>query len=831
AGAYVASQLVRFPRRAFWLRSMLLLTLVNTLLLYILAFRAMDEQRRLRVLDAATAFASNGDEQLVEVTKRTLSRLVSDPAVQTVIEGAPSAEPIAWPQDRNWIEGVPVVLPATYRIDMALFDAEGLLIDTRSFGRQDDVLEAMGDAYVRTQRAYASLASSRPSALIRPAPVTDTDASAFEGLAPVGEAGWALVRVEQELASYANAQLRGYATEENQLALAEFENGRLRRSAGKPFDRVRLPADVRRRLTETDEFWRTEDLHGDQYATYYRRFTARPEAGTPGAFLNVGKQVVVAARTRGIIPYDHLYYILRIAIAGLWLGGIVYVISFLVRRQHPRPAERFSFGERVQRSFLTVGVVAIFLMGFIGQQVIVRENRGAIQSRLERRLERVENILRLNARPGEALVDALNRIPIDDLSEQLSLELNVYDGAKLIATTRTPDETRRLVDRRLPVEAFEAVYLDGYERAFVRTDVQRGYSYTIGYRAFSNDRGEPERVIAVLTIPEQERIREERNRTTAYLFGALLLLLLVVLGTATVLANALSGPLMRLRGSMKRLGKGEYTGTLPVESRDEIGELTEAFNEMQGQLAESRRQLAQQERELAWREMARQVAHEIKNPLTPMKLSIQHLQRAYPAVSGDGGVGERGEAGRFDGLFQRITKTLIEQIDTLARIANEFSTFARLPRRMVEPLDLNEVIGEAIALQAGEAHVDIVPELASEPLVVEGDKEELRRAFINLIKNALQAMPAGGTVTVRTRLEGETAHAEVEDTGTGIPEEVRGKIFQPNFSTKTSGMGLGLALVKKTVDAMNGEIGFSTEEGRGTTFWMHFPVLRQEPVI
>ena len=238
----------------------------------------------------------------------------------------------------------------------------------------------------------------------------------------------------------------------------------------------------------------------------------------------------------------------------------------------------------------------------------------------------------------------------------------------------------------------------------------------------------------------------------------------------------------------------------------------------------------QSQRVLAWGEMARQVAHEIKNPLTPMKLSVQHLRRAYSTAD----AGDEDKAARFAGLFERITSTLIEQIDTLARIANEFSTFARMPTRVLERLDLNAVAGEAVALMQEEATAELVVDLHPEPLVVEADREELRRIYINLIKNAIQAIPEDrpGRVEVTTALlpsgngaEG-WAYSQVIDNGTGVPAELHDKIFEPNFSTKTSGTGLGLAITRKSIEEVRGEIGFDTEEGTGSTFWLKLPLVR-----
>jgi nitrogen fixation/metabolism regulation signal transduction histidine kinase len=315
-------------------------------------------------------------------------------------------------------------------------------------------------------------------------------------------------------------------------------------------------------------------------------------------------------------------------------------------------------------------------------------------------------------------------------------------------------------------------------------------------------------------------------------------LVVVVMLTAVVLANALAQPIARLRQGLEAVGEGRFAETLPVNTRDEVGDLVRTFNEMRAQLAESRRKLAQQEREMAWREMARQVAHEIKNPLTPMKLSIQHLRRAFKREQADAA-----DDSSFADLFDRITTTLIEQIEALVRIADEFSTFARLPTRVLETLDLNEVIREAVRLmdqeQMDQETADCIElKLHPAPLPIRADREELRRLYINLIKNALQAIPdeQTGHVEIATAGGGDDeagepkAYSWIIDNGSGIPPDVQDKVFEPNFSTKTSGTGLGLAIAQKSIDELGGEIGYETTEGEGTTFWIRLPLTEEDVV-
>ena len=297
--------------------------------------------------------------------------------------------------------------------------------------------------------------------------------------------------------------------------------------------------------------------------------------------------------------------------------------------------------------------------------------------------------------------------------------------------------------------------------------------------------------------------------------------MLLIMLAAYFLSSLLARPIARLQQGLQAAARGRFEQRLPVHTRDEVGQLTETFNDMQEQLAESRRQLAQQEREVAWGEMARQVAHEIKNPLTPMKLSVQHLQQAYEERD------PKSEK-RFGALFKRITSSLVQEIGGLTHIANEFASFARMPGRMMEYLDLVQVIREAATLMQAEASpsVEFKLSLPDEPLVVQADSNELKRIYINLIKNALQAMRehGSGVLTIVARREKDTAYSFVRDTGSGIDPDVADKIFEPRFSTKTSGTGLGLAIARRSIEAFNGTIGFDPEMTEGAIFYIRLPL-------
>jgi nitrogen fixation/metabolism regulation signal transduction histidine kinase len=244
--------------------------------------------------------------------------------------------------------------------------------------------------------------------------------------------------------------------------------------------------------------------------------------------------------------------------------------------------------------------------------------------------------------------------------------------------------------------------------------------------------------------------------------------------------------------------------------------LIDEYNLMLGELAESAEKLAKSERESAWREMAKQVAHEIKNPLTPMKLNTQMLKRAWDD-----------KAPGFEDRLNRYAQNLIEQIDTLSHIATEFGNFAQMPKMQKEWVDMRELLQQAAEFHQNQ-QCKITLEI-NEPgsFGVLTDKEQMLRVFNNLIKNAEQAIPDHKVGEIKLTLHTSNARVKIEvsDNGSGISEELRERIFNPNFTTKSTGMGLGLALVKNIIESSDGTIRFESEIDRGTTFIIELPLM------
>ncbi|HWB97919.1 MAG TPA: ATP-binding protein, partial [Bryobacteraceae bacterium] len=255
---------------------------------------------------------------------------------------------------------------------------------------------------------------------------------------------------------------------------------------------------------------------------------------------------------------------------------------------------------------------------------------------------------------------------------------------------------------------------------------------------------------------------------------------------------------------------GNWNARVEVHSSDEIGALAEAFNRMTRQLADQRDRLIQAERVAAWRELARRLAHELKNPLFPLQITVENMQRARDQ-----------HPEQFDEVFRESTTTLLAELANLRRIIGRFSDFAKMPPPQLQMVDLNELVRNTVKLfdaQLQASPIDLNLELAGGTLLVEADPEQINRALQNLVLNAIDAMPEGGALTLRTQARGGGGALEVADTGQGLTPEECERLFTPYYTSKAHGTGLGLAIVQSVVSDHKGRISVVSAPGKGTTF-------------
>ena len=322
-----------------------------------------------------------------------------------------------------------------------------------------------------------------------------------------------------------------------------------------------------------------------------------------------------------------------------------------------------------------------------------------------------------------------------------------------------------------------------------------------------------------ITFPKSPRSYSSILDFISTILNVYVFLFLIAGAIALAIANSITRPLSIIAGKLKEFKLGASNEPLIYEDNDEIGQLINEYNNLIVQVQDSADIIAKTERDMAWREMAKQVAHEIKNPLTPMKLSIQYLDKMVKT-----------NPDRAKDLTEKVASTLVTQIDALTNIANEFSNYATMPKANNEKIILNEIVEAVHDLFRKRDDMDITMSEPIADLLVFVDRNQLIRILNNLVKNAIQAIPDDrrGKIDIALNKKNYSAIITVKDNGTGIPDYMKQKVFTPNFTTKNSGTGLGLAISANMIDSMNGRIYFDTRIYEGTTFFVEIPLMRTE---
>ncbi|MDZ4822345.1 MAG: HAMP domain-containing sensor histidine kinase [Flavobacteriales bacterium] len=339
--------------------------------------------------------------------------------------------------------------------------------------------------------------------------------------------------------------------------------------------------------------------------------------------------------------------------------------------------------------------------------------------------------------------------------------------------------------------------------------------YTQAYWYFVDATGKPIAITNVL-YDKTDNDRKDLWAFLSELGGSYIILFIIAAVVAYLLSRYITRSLKAIGERMKQVQLGRHNQPLEGTKDDEIGTLVTEYNRMLDALEESAAKLARTERESAWRDMAQQVAHEIKNPLTPMKLRVQHLERAWQDGAPD-----------FDQKLRTFTKSMSEQIESLSHIAGEFSQFAKLPKPELVNLDLGELAKTVTGLYQDNGQAEVIyRNYAMNAPHVLADKDQARRAIVNLITNALQALPEGreGKIDVALRDCRKGVMMRIQDNGEGIAEAEKDKIFVPNFTTKTTGLGLGLAMVMNIMKQSRGEVFFRSKNKKGASFYLVFPL-------
>jgi two-component system, NtrC family, nitrogen regulation sensor histidine kinase NtrY len=469
---------------------------------------------------------------------------------------------------------------------------------------------------------------------------------------------------------------------------------------------------------------------------------------------------------------------------------------------------------RIYLSMILVVVVSFVVIGTITINHFANENKEFHENRLKRQetsvIKSIGYLLEKEGvfeNPDSVVTLFANKI--SELADINGMDINIYNlSGKLLISTHTQYFEKGVFVFQLDNNIIEKMQQE--QGRLVEKEHVDSLIILSTYRYMINKNGKP---IAIINMPYFQEINMRNNENKSFLITLLeiyLALFIVTAILAYLLSNYITRSIATIGEKLKSTAFGNQTEPLIWKSNDEIGRLVNEYNRMLEQLNESAQLLAQSERESAWREMAKQVAHEIKNPLTPMRLNVQHIERSIH-------FNDEKDKNKFDTFAQ----SMIQQIDELSTIASEFSNFAKMPKSSVEDISVSTVISNTLALFKETPHIHFSFKKCQENDVVSIDKGQLSRIMTNLIKNAIQAIPSDkkGEINILCKSENNHVIISINDNGIGMTEEQKEKAFMPNFTTKTSGMGLGLAICKNSVNDAKGEIWFESTENVGTTFY------------
>lgn len=536
-------------------------------------------------------------------------------------------------------------------------------------------------------------------------------------------------------------------------------------------------------------------------------------------WLDKDNVIVVSRKENSLIDY-------LISFSYLFLAFYILtsVLVFAYKIYHKEYKIRFGLKWQIQFSMVAMLVITLLVVGSGTVYYIFDLYQKKHLESLNEKIQSINNELshKLLYEPG--LTKKWNSFEYRNLNELLMkfadvlyIDVHLYDAqGSLLATSRPEIFTNNLQSRQMNYQAYFALILQQRQKFFHKEHIGN-LEYLSAYLPFRNV---DNKILAYVNLPffsKQSEITSEIYTLTVTVLNVFVLLILIATFIALFTSNQITQPLQLIQQNMRDIQLGKSNSPINYHKDDEIGQLVSQYNKMLSELQLSAELLAQSERESAWREMAKQIAHEIKNPLTPMKLSVQYIKRSW----------ENGDD-NFNNRFEGVTQTLIEQIDALSAIASAFSNFAKMPRSKMQIIDCKEILINSVTLYNSDDEIDIkFNDNGLDNLNVFVDKKELQRVFINLIKNGIQAVPEDRKPQIEIDLKKDKNNIiiRITDNGSGVPEELRDKLFRPNFTTKTAGMGLGLAITKNIIENEKGKIWFETELNKGTSFFVQLPLV------
>ncbi|MEJ7556836.1 MAG: HAMP domain-containing sensor histidine kinase [Pedobacter sp.] len=643
----------------------------------------------------------------------------------------------------------------------------------------------------------------------------------YFGIIPIYEAGRNLGTLVIELKSQSynyKGQLPGILVDQlikndndyNNYSIAFYKDGKLESQSGKYTYKI---SSAEYSLKQAKSFFYSD-------TSYYSHLVYSP---VKSKLVVISKENVSSIMLLATLSFFFLVFIIFSVIlyTMIWLlknideswGG-----WFNINRSLMINANKILYKTRIQLSIVLSVVATLLIVGWATYFYISKEYRIQQDDFIKDKIRKVQQ-----SYEKQIAVSGIPRVSdnsINDFNQFADINaayLNLFDTNGMLIYTSLPKMfDLGIISKRMGALAF--INLSKLQKSeYVNAGEKIGsFTYSAAYAPIRDAQNQ---TVGYIAVPYYANEADYQSKIGIFINTLINIYALVFVGIgilAVFLANQITSPLTFIQESIRKTKLGQKNQPIQWSRHDEIGSLIREYNKMIAALEESASKLARSERESAWREMAKQVAHEIKNPLTPLKLGVQLLEKSWKEKDPN-----------FESKFERFNKSFIEQIDSLSTIASEFSNFAKMPDTKLEKLSLLPIINQAGNVFTSFEQVEIyILNHARGELSIQGDKDQLLRVFNNLLKNSIEASKDNQKSLIKITIvnDRKQVYIEVEDNGKGIDEQLRTKIFVPNFTTKSSGTGLGLAFVKQAVENAGGSISFKSFLNVGTTFYLTFPL-------
>ncbi len=552
-------------------------------------------------------------------------------------------------------------------------------------------------------------------------------------------------------------------------------------------------------------FWATVNRGGIEYDVFFLNDRGAIYALGYPRLNTVGHSITIAE----LLALSGATYLL------LLTAGLVF--GFIAARTPTSGREllrelRASFYRKLFIAFVAAAVVPVLALALVTRAYIATLMQADLEMEATRTAASASRVV-ADVGTFEASAATVDDDLVVWLSRVIAQDVNIFDGSGLLASSERNLFASGLLPTRTQGEVYRAIVLEG-RPSYVGQETVGGYPYLVAAAPVRVGNRE-----AILTVPltlRQQEIQAQIDELDRRVLLAAVLFIILGAGIGYSMAERIADPVNRLMKATGRIARGDLDVRILETSSDEFRRLVEAFNRMAADLQRQRVELERTNRLAAWADMARQVAHDIKNPLTPIQLNAEHLRHVHA---------DRG--GPLGGVLDECVNNILAQVRLLRQIASEFSSFASSPTTRLAPASLHDLVAEVVApYRVGLAgRVTIESEVPATLPLLRVDKTTLARAMTNIIENALHAMPAGGTLGFTTRaLDERHIQLSIADTGVGMDRESLDRIFEPYFSTRASGTGLGLTIAKRNVELNGGTIEVESERGKGTIVKITLPL-------